>query len=63
MRTFNVVFTVFETNSIGSKKASKIISVHAENQRTAVLRAMQEINALPGYSEKYKTVKSIEEVV
>ena len=59
MRKFNVIFEVFD--NLG-KKELKTVAVEAGNKKMAALRGMQAINKLPGYSERFKNVKSIEEV-
>ena len=60
MRKFNVTFEIFITSS---RKEYKTITVEAGTKKIAALRAMQEINKLPGYAEKYKAVNSVMEVV
>lgn len=60
MRNFNVIFEVFDENG---KTEMKTISVEAGNKKIAALRGMQVINKLDGYSEKFKNVVQIEEVV
>lgn len=59
MRKFNVIFEVFDANG---NKEMKTVSVEAGSKKIAVLRGMQLINKLAGYSEKYKNVVQIEEV-
>lgn len=65
MRNFIVVFEVFKQDWIqnGSKEVEYVkINVEAGNKKIAALRAIQELNKKSGYSDKYKNIKSIEEV-
>ena len=60
MRKFNVIFEVFNENG---QKEMKTVAVEAGNKKIAALRGMQAINKLDGYSERFKNVVRIEEVV
>lgn len=60
MRKFNVTFEVFV--SAGTKQ-NKTITVEAGTKKLAALRAMVEINKIDGYSQLYKNVIGIEEVL
>ena len=65
MRNFIVVFEVFKQDWIpnGSKEVEYVkINVEAGNKKIAAMRAIQELNKKNGYSDKYKNIKSIEEV-
>lgn len=59
MRKFNVIFEVFDENG---NKELKTVFVEAGNKKIATIRGMSAINKLDGYSDKYKNVKSVEEV-
>ena len=58
MKNWNVTFEVF-TNS--GKKEYKKIRVVAGTKKLAAIRAMQEINKLEGYPERYKNIIEIME--
>ena len=60
MRKFNVIFEVFGEQG---EKEFRTVTVEAGNKKIAALRGMQAINKLDGYSEKFKNVTRIEEVV
>ena len=60
MRKFNVTFVVFMNDGT---KQDKTVFVEAGNKKLAALRGMLEINKIDEYSQLYKNVKRIEEVV
>lgn len=60
MRKFNVTFEIFNANGTKSKNT---ITIEAGNKKMAALRAMVAINKFDGYSELYKNIIKIEEVV
>lgn len=59
MREYKVTFQVF--NDDGSSE-TKIVKVIAGNIKLATIRAMSEINKIPGYSNLFKKLYSVEEV-
>ena len=59
MKNWNVTFEVFTS---GGKKEYKKIRVVAGTKKLAAIRAMQEINKLDGYAERYKSVIEVTEV-
>jgi len=60
MHKFNVMFQVFDEYG---KVDFKVITVEAGNKKIAALRGMQELNKIEGYSDRYKNLVKIEEVV
>ena len=58
MKNWNVTFEVFTS---GGKKEYKKIRVVAGTKKLAAIRAMQEINKLEGYPERYKNIIEIME--
>ena len=61
MSNYEVTFEVFTDNSTKPREELKI-KVEAGNKKLAVLRAMQAINKMEGYSNLYKNVKSVEAI-
>lgn len=60
MHKFNVMFQVFDDYG---NVDFKVITVEAGNKKIAALRGMQELNKIEGYSDRYKNLVKIEEVV
>ena len=63
MKKYKVTFEVFRNSGSERKTERKAIEVEAGNKKLAIMRAMMEINKMAGYSELYKQVAGIEEVV
>jgi len=63
MKKYKVTFEVFRNSGSDRKTERKTIEVEAGNKKLAMTRAMMEIGKIPGYSELYKQVAGIEEVV
>ena len=59
MSNYEVIFEVFTGNSTKPREELKI-KAEAGNKKLAVLRAMQAINKMEGYSNLYKNVKKVE---
>lgn len=59
MSNYEVTFEVFTDNSTKPREELKI-KAEAGNKKLAVLRAMQTINKMEGYSNLYKNVKKVE---
>ena len=59
MSNYEVTFEVFTDNSTKPREELKI-KAEAGNKKLAVLRAMQTINKMEGYSNLYKNIKKVE---
>ena len=59
MSNYEVTFEVFTDNSTKPREELKI-NTEAGNKKLAVIRAMQAINKMDGYSKLYKNVKKVE---
>lgn len=59
MKKWKVVFEVYRD----AGKEFRDVIIEAGNKKIAMMRAMSEINKIAGYSELFKKVNRIEEVV